>query len=312
MTSVKKRFLNKQSMTLLQAEHIKKTYEGHVALDDVSITVPHASIVGLLGPNGAGKTSLIRIINQIVLPDAGQVLFDGQPMERHHLEQMGYLPEERGLYKKMQVEEHLFYLARLKGVPSKEAKVRIKHWLERFDLMKWRKKKVEELSKGMQQKVQFIATVLHRPRLVILDEPFSGFDPVNAEIVKEEILELNRQGTTIMLSTHRMESVEELCRHVVMLHASRKVLDGTTREIRRRFKEHVFEVHMPVVIEQLPEGFQLLEKKQADDGLWEYRIQGAEHLQPNDLLQFLIDKGQVIHFEEVLPSMKDIFIKLVS
>lgn len=299
-------------MTLLQAEHIRKAYEGHVALDDVSITVPHASIVGLLGPNGAGKTSLIRIINQIILPDAGQVLFDGQPMERHHLEQMGYLPEERGLYKKMQVEEQLLYLARLKGLSSKDAKERIKYWLERFELTKWRKKKIEELSKGMQQKVQFIATVLHRPRLVILDEPFSGFDPVNAEIVKDEILELNRQGTTVMLSTHRMESVEELCRHVVMLHASRKVLDGATREIRRRFKEHVFEVHMATDIEHLPEGFALLEKKRAEDGLWEYRIQGAEHLQPNELLRFLIDKGQVIHFEEVLPSMKDIFIKLVS
>lgn len=299
-------------MTLLQAEHIKKAYEGHVALDDVSLTVPHASIVGLLGPNGAGKTSLIRIINQIILPDAGRVLFDGQPMERQHLEQMGYLPEERGLYKKMQVEEHLLYLARLKGLPAKEAKQRIRHWLERFELMKWRNKKVEELSKGMQQKVQFIATVLHRPRLVILDEPFSGFDPVNAEIVKDEILELNRQGTTIMLSTHRMESVEELCKHVVMLHASRKVLDGSTREIRRRFKEHVFEVHMAADIEALPEGFSLLDKKTVEDGLWAYRIQGAEHLPPNDLLRFLIDKGQVIHFEEVLPSMKDIFIKLVS
>src|SRR5690606_30759373 len=211
---------------MLEIHNIIKQYAEHRALDDVSMTIPAGKIFGLLGPNGAGKTSLIRIINQITAPDEGHILFDGQPLSPDHIAQIGYLPEERGLYKKMEVGEQMIYLAQLKGFSKQQAKARLDHWFERLDMKAWWKKKIEDLSKGMQQKVQFIATVLHEPKLIILDEPFSGFDPINAQIIQDEILKLNQEGATIIYSTHRMETVEELCDHIALINKSKKILDG--------------------------------------------------------------------------------------
>src|SRR5690606_14902913 len=211
---------------MLEINHIVKQYAGHRALDDVSARVEKGTIFGLLGPNGAGKTSLIRIINQITAPDSGEIYFDGERLNPSHIERIGYLPEERGLYKKMEIGEQMLYLARLKGLSKHEAASRIRHWFEKMEMQSWWNKKVEDLSKGMQQKVQFVATVIHQPDLIILDEPFSGFDPVNANLIKEEILALNRNGATIIFSTHRMESVEELCDSIILINKSKKILDG--------------------------------------------------------------------------------------
>lgn len=299
-------------MDLLSVEHICKTYGVHTALNDVSFCLQAGQITGLLGPNGAGKTSLIRIINQITVPDSGRILFNGQALERKHLKQIGYLPEERGLYRKMRVEEQLIYLARLRGLAHAELRPCIRLWLEKLDLYAWRHHLVEELSKGMQQKVQFIATVLHAPKLLILDEPFTGFDPVNTETIKQEIRQLARQGTTVLLSTHRMESVEELCQHVIMLHRARKVLDGATYQVRQQFRRHIYKLHLSKPVGQLPDGFRLLESNTSEAGFYTYLIQSNQTYPVRTLLVKLLEQAEILHFEEVLPSMKDIFIRLVQ
>jgi ABC-2 type transport system ATP-binding protein len=229
-------------MTTLEVRHIHKTYSGHQALTDVSLSVEKGTIFGLLGPNGAGKTSLIRIINQITGPDSGEVLFEGRPLEPGHTDSIGYLPEERGLYRKMKVGEQCLYLAQLKGLSKAEAKKRLHDWFGRFDIMAWWDKKVEDLSKGMAQKIQFITTVLHEPRLLILDEPFSGFDPINAELIRNEMLRMKGEGTTIILSTHDMGSVEELCDSIALINRSQVILEGPVSEVRKRFRTHLFEV----------------------------------------------------------------------
>ncbi|MBV8390331.1 MAG: ATP-binding cassette domain-containing protein, partial [Mucilaginibacter sp.] len=225
---------------MLSIRHIEKQYAGHKALTDVSLEVESGQIFGLLGPNGAGKTSLIRIINQITAPDSGEIYFNGEKLNSSHIERIGYLPEERGLYKKMEIGEQMIYLARLKGLTRAEAQKRLKFWFEKLGMETWWKKKIEELSKGMQQKAQFVATVLHEPDLIILDEPFSGFDPVNAELIKDEILELNKKGATILFSTHRMESVEELCDAIALIHLSHKILDGRVKAIRNSYRNDTY------------------------------------------------------------------------
>src|SRR6201996_3509926 len=227
---------------MLSIRNIVKQYAGHRALDDVSLEVANGQIFGLLGPNGAGKTSLIRIINQITAPDSGEIYFNGEKLNQSHIERIGYLPEERGLYKKMEIGEQMIYLARLKGLSRDEAIRRLKIWFDKLGMETWWKKKIEELSKGMQQKAQFVATVLHEPDLIILDEPFSGFDPVNAEVIKNEILELNRKGATIIFSTHRMESVEELCDTIALLNLSHKILEGKVKDIRKTYRDNIFTV----------------------------------------------------------------------
>src|SRR5882762_6353455 len=224
---------------ILSAKNIVKRYASHTALDDVSLDIPEQSIFGLLGPNGAGKTSLIRIINQITGPDSGELYFRGERLTQKHIEQIGYLPEERGLYKKMEVGEQALYLAQLKGMTKTEAKKKLKYWFEKFEIDAWWNKKVEELSKGMQQKVQFIVTVLHEPKLLILDEPFSGFDPINAKIIKNEILHLKQQGSTILFSTHNMGSVEELCDNIALINQSKKIVDGSVKDIRKEYKSNM-------------------------------------------------------------------------
>ena len=229
-------------MNILEAHNVVKRYAAHTALDNVSINVPEQSIFGLLGPNGAGKTSLIRIITQITAPDSGEIIFNNRKLDASHIAQIGYLPEERGLYKKMKVGEHLLYLAQLKGLTKSEAMEKLKTWFIKFEIKTWWDKKIEDLSKGMQQKIQFIATVLHQPKLIILDEPFSGFDPINANIIKDEILELRKNGSTIIFSTHRMESVEELCDHIALINHSKVLLSGATKEVKQRFKTNTYYV----------------------------------------------------------------------
>lgn len=296
---------------ILEAHNIYKSYAEHTALQDVSISIPSGSIFGLLGPNGAGKTSLIRIINQITGPDSGQILFDNQPLNPSHIAQIGYLPEERGLYKKMKVGEQLLYLAQLKGLSKKEAMDKLRYWFKKFEIQAWWEKNVEDLSKGMQQKIQFVATVLHEPTLIILDEPFSGFDPINANLIKDEILELKEKGSTIIFSTHRMESVEELCDHVALIHKSHKVLDGSKKEIKQQFKTNTYTIEyvgqLPAsdlysVVEYLPDSD---EKKKAI-------IRLSEKNQLQALQHFLIDQVELRFFSENIPSMNEIFIRCVQ
>jgi ABC-2 type transport system ATP-binding protein len=287
-----------------------KRYASHTALKGVSITVPENSIYGLLGPNGAGKTSLIRIITQITAADKKHILFAGEALKPQHTTQIGYLPEERGLYRKMKVAEQLLYLARLKDLEVSEAKRRINQWLERLSLNEWRGKNVEDLSKGMQQKVQFIATVIHQPRLIILDEPFSGFDPVNANLIRDEILELRKQGSTIIFSTHRMETVEELCDHIALINKSEKVLEGSKADIKRSYKSdtYVFETTAPI---QLPPEAHLLETQETNSGTWVSKVHfGGKDSSP--LLSYVMNSAGIISFREDTPSMHDIFIKLVK
>ncbi|GAB4139253.1 MAG: ABC transporter ATP-binding protein [Bacteroidia bacterium] len=301
---------------ILQAEHIVKRYDKHVALNDVSIHVPEGTVFGLLGPNGAGKTTLIRIINQITGPDEGKVLFDGRLLEPSHVSMIGYLPEERGLYRKMEVGEQAIYLARLKGLSKKEAKERIEEWFERFEMQGWWKKKVEELSKGMQQKVQFIVTVLHRPKLLILDEPFSGFDPINAQLIKDELLRMKAEGTTIILSTHNMGSVEELCDHIALIHKSQKVLDGNVREIRRAYASKTYDItfkgSMMGFTNAMWTGAELISKNEQTDGIHHARVKLLGNTSPNQLLEAVIRAAEIHSFNEVLPTMNDIFIMSVK
>lgn len=300
---------------LLRTEQITKQYTGHRALNQVSIQVPAQSIFGLLGPNGAGKTTLIRIINQIIGPDQGRIYIENELLKPSHVQQIGYLPEERGLYKKMAVGEQALYLARLKGMKGQEAKRKLRDWFDKFDLMPWWNKKVEELSKGMQQKVQFIITVLHKPKLLIFDEPFSGFDPINVNLLKEEILRLRREGATIIFSTHNMGSVEELCDHIALINKSEKILEGEVRQIKKTFTSRIYEAEMEQIGQwpgDIPDKrFKLIRAASQNDTniLW-LKIEG--NATTNELLKFLLSIGNVSNFKELTPSMNDIFIKKVT
>ncbi|MEN7547941.1 ABC transporter ATP-binding protein [Rapidithrix thailandica] len=299
-------------MELIKTEHITKRYSEHVALDDVSITIPTGSIFGLLGPNGAGKTSLIRIITQITAADEGRVYFQEEKLAPHHVSKIGYLPEERGLYKKMKVGEQLIYLSQLKGLRKAEVKRKLKYWIDKFEIGSWWNKTVEELSKGMQQKVQFIATVLHEPELLILDEPFSGFDPINANIIKEEILQLRDKGATIIFSTHRMESVEELCDYMALLNKSKKVLDGKKKDIKEAYRSNTFIVDTQAELPLLPAGYQVIASNRHEDGFFRSRIKLDPHIDTNALLSLFTGFTTVCGLKEDIPSINDIFIETVN
>lgn len=299
-------------MNILTTENIHKTYGDFKALNDISMAIPQGSIFGLLGPNGAGKTTLIRIITQIIAADQGSIMINGEPLKGDHIRDIGYLPEERGLYKKMKVGEHLLYLAQLKGMSKKEAMVRIKVWFKKFEIAEWWGKKVEDLSKGMQQKVQFIATVLHNPKLLILDEPFSGFDPINVNIIKDEILNLAEQGSTIIFSTHRMESVEELCDHILLINKSEKILEGSKQKIKEDYKTHTFDVEHKNLMGEIADGFEIKNQEQLEDGFYKTSIKIVNGMGPNELLKNLIDKVEVHSFVEKIPSMNEIFISTVQ
>ncbi|NJN26746.1 MAG: ABC transporter ATP-binding protein [Cyclobacteriaceae bacterium] len=299
-------------MNILTANNIHKSYGDFKALNNVSLSIPEGSIFGLLGPNGAGKTTLIRIITQIIAADQGIVTINGEPLSSSHIREIGYLPEERGLYKKMKVGDHLLYLAQLKGLSKSEAMDRLKVWFKRFEIAEWWGKKVEDLSKGMQQKVQFVGTVLHNPRLLILDEPFSGFDPINANLIKDEILQLAEDGSTIIFSTHRMDSVEELCDHIVLLNKSEKILEGSKKEIKQTYKTNTFEICHKNPIETVEPGFQLLAQQAIEDGLYKTSIQIENGRGPNELLKSLINQVEVHSFMEKIPDMNEIFISKVK
>ncbi|MCA0153568.1 ABC transporter ATP-binding protein [Winogradskyella vincentii] len=303
---------------LLVADSVSKNFGKFKALNQVSIGVPKGSIFGLLGPNGAGKTTLIRIINQITMPDEGHVYLDGQSLKPEHIKDIGYLPEERGLYKSMKVGEQALYLAQLKGMSKSEAKNRLKYWFDKLEIGDWWNKKIQELSKGQAQKIQFIVTVLHRPKLLIFDEPFSGFDPINANLIKDEILKLRDEGATVIFSTHRMESVEELCDHIALLHKSNKILDGKLNDIKRNFKTNTFEVGLQSsnsesVLSEIKNSFEVLPAtfKNLNDDI-KLNIKINESTSPNDLLSFLTSKAEVHHFVEVIPTANDIFIQTVQ
>lgn len=298
---------------ILSIQDVVKRYSSHVALDRVSLEIPKGKIFGLLGPNGAGKTSLIRIITQITAPDEGQILFDGEKLSSKHVEQIGYLPEERGLYKKMKVGEQLIYLAQLKGLSRQESITRLKDWFIRLDIKDWWDKQVDDLSKGMQQKTQFISTVVHEPKLLILDEPFSGFDPINANMLKDEILALKDRGISILFSTHRMESVEELCDSIALINHSKVVLTGEKNEVRNRFKAHQFEVLFDGNLTQELQGVDLVSLEMSGDQVSKkgiFKLQ--EGASPNHLLGQLINQVQVQKFQELIPSFNDIFIQVVN
>jgi len=293
---------------MLEIRQLNKTYGSHRALTDLDLVVPEAGIFGLLGPNGAGKTTLIRIINQIIEQDSGEVILDGQTLSGEAIRKIGYLPEERGLYKKMGVWDQLIYFSRIKGLTASEAKQRVNYWLEKFEISSWKNKKIEDLSKGMAQKIQFIATVIHEPRLLILDEPFSGFDPVNAALLKDEILELKKAGTTILLSTHRMESVELLCDQVAMIHKSKKILDGSIREIKSRFRPLEIRASLQRLNQELPDAWKI---EATEEGKVDLLIP-LNGQSPNQLLRELMTFGEVISFQERFPSMEEIFIQQVN
>ncbi|QIK54487.1 ATP-binding cassette domain-containing protein [Dysgonomonas sp. HDW5B] len=299
-------------MIYLEARNIIKQYASHRALNDVSIQVPKGKIYGLLGPNGAGKTTLIRIINRITAPDSGEVFLNGRASLPSDIYNIGYLPEERGLYKKMKVKEHALFLAELKGLKKHEANRRIDEWFEKFNITSWKDKKVEELSKGMQQKIQFITTVIHDPELLILDEPFSGFDPVNAELLKKEILELKEKGKTIILSTHNMESVEALCDEITLINKSQVVLQGNVKEIRNKYKKHVFTVTVSGNDFKLPSELFLLESKESNFETTKVRIKKSAQSTNSEILREITNKYEVLSFEEELPSMNEIFIQTVT
>lgn len=298
----------------VQIKDIYKAYGDHQALNGVSMDIPEGSIFGLLGPNGAGKTSLIRILNQITAPDSGQILLNGAPLKKEDVHRIGYLPEERGLYKKMAVGEQATYLARLKGLDRSEARTALKYWFERFEIQDWWGKKVEELSKGMAQKIQFITTILHEPQLLIFDEPFSGFDPINAELIKNEILELNRKGTTILFSTHRMESVELLCQHIALINRSQVILSGSLEDIRDRYRDRIYAIVLQMEEQkktELPEGSERIDEHQKGQER-HLKVRLAEGMQTDALLQKLMLSGRIERFEEVIPTVNEIFIKSVS
>ena len=304
--------------TLLETKEVSKYFGAFQALDAVSIQVPKHSIFGLLGPNGAGKTTIIRIINQITMPDKGSVFLDGEPLQPHHVQYIGYLPEERGLYKSMKVGEQALYLAQLKGLSYSEAKKRLQYWFDKFEIGHWWDKKIDELSKGMAQKIQFVVTVLHQPKLLIFDEPFSGFDPINANLIKDEILQLRDEGSTIIFSTHRMESVEELCDDIVLIHESKKILEGNLDDIKRAYKTNTFEVGLmterSAVLKQTIEAkfkVSTANFKSLNNDL-KLNISLGTNQTPNDLLAFLTAQSQVLHFKELIPNASDIFIQTIK
>ncbi len=302
---------------ILVANEVTKQYGANYALKNVSLEIPRNSIYGLLGPNGAGKTTLIRIINQITYPDSGEVIFDGQPLQPHHVSHIGYLPEERGLYKSMKVGEQAMYLARLKGLSKTEAKERLGYWFERLEIGNWWNRKIQELSKGMAQKIQFIVTVLHRPKLLIFDEPFSGFDPINANIIKEEILRLRDQGTSIIFSTHRMESVEELCEYITLLHEAEKILDGKLSEIQKAYKKNLFRVVVETenkegLLAWLKEGYEISSAEfSTSDQPLEFTVR-LPNSDSRTFLALLSDKANINSFIEKVPSANEIFIRTVQ
>lgn len=303
---------------LLEINQVTKSYGDYTALNNVSMTVPEGSIFGLLGPNGAGKTTLLRIINQITMPDKGTIRLHQEPLAPHHIANIGYLPEERGLYKSMKVGEQALYLARLKGLSKEEAKHRLRFWFDKFEITHWWDKKIQELSKGMAQKVQFIVTVLHQPKLLIFDEPFSGFDPINANLIKDEILQLKEEGATIIFSTHRMESVEELCDHIALINKSNKILDGEVNTIKNKFKSNIFEVGLVSEDHQKVESM-IAEKFDISPAYFKtinpqlkLAIQLGDHASPNDLLNYLTSIAMVVRFQEVIPSINQIFIKTIT
>lgn len=302
-------------MDLFTANNITKRFANHTALDNVSIAVPEQSIFGLLGPNGAGKTTLIRIINQITGPDEGSLFFEDKPLTVAHLEQIGYLPEERGLYKKMKVGEQALYLSQLKGLSKSDALKSLKYWFEKFEIQAWWNRKVEELSKGMQQKVQFIVTIIHKPRLLIFDEPFSGFDPINVNLLKDEILNLRNNGATIIFSTHNMSSVEELCDHIALINKSHKILDGKVKDIKKTYKANLFEVEFSGFRDNLQTilspSFDIKNMVPDDDTI-KATIQINDSSTPNDLLQHLLPHVSLHSFNEIIPTMNDIFISTVN
>lgn len=301
-------------MELFVASNVYKTFSSTRALTDISISVKNQSIFGLLGPNGAGKTTLIRIINQITAPDEGTIFLDGRRMRQTDVAQIGYLPEERGLYKKMKVGEQAIYLARLKGMSKHDALASLKVWFEKFEMTGWWNKKVEELSKGMQQKVQFVTTVVHKPRLLIFDEPFSGFDPINSNMLKKEILELRENGSTIIFSTHNMDSVEELCDHIALINKSVKIVDGPTNEIRQRYKSNIFEITYKGNFEQvaslLQQHFIIVgHTEQASENI--LRVQHINGKGNNELIRIILPSAEILSFREIIPGMNDVFIKAV-
>ncbi len=300
---------------ILQIKNVSKKYSNHVALNDVSLNVAEKSVFGLLGPNGAGKTSLIRIINQITGPDTGEILFKGEKLNPKHVERIGYLPEERGLYKKMSVGDQVLYLAQLKGLSKADAKKRLAYWFEKFEMQSWWKKKVEELSKGMQQKVQFIVTVIHEPELLILDEPFSGFDPINAQLIKNEILELRKNGATVIFSTHNMGSVEELCDNIALINKAEKILDGSVKEIRKTHRTNTYKItfkgNLLGFTNALWTGGEILDKHTEDD-IHSVTLKLAPNVSGSQLLQAILPICEIHSFNELIPNMNDIFIMKVN
>lgn len=302
---------------LLEVNKIVKQYGDYVALNEVSLSVPKGRIYGLLGPNGAGKTSLIRIINQITLPDSGEIILDGEKLQPKHVQYIGYLPEERGLYKSMKVGEQCLYLAQMKGLTKAEAKKQLDYWFDRLEIQGWWNKKIQELSKGMAQKIQFVVCVLHQPKLLIFDEPFSGFDPVNANVIKDEILALKEQGSTIIFSTHRMESVEELCDDIALIHQSNKLIEGKLDDVKKQFRTNSFEVgilsdNVEGLMYDITQKFTLAPaqfKSLNNELKLEVQLGNAS---PNELLHILTQRGQVTHFVEKIPSVNDIFIQTVT
>ncbi|HAP30940.1 MAG: ABC transporter ATP-binding protein [Flavobacteriales bacterium] len=294
-------------MNILEIKHVIKEYENKKALDSISLNVIEGRIFGLLGPNGAGKTTLIRIINQITAPDKGEILFSGERFKREHIQNIGYLPEERGLYKSMKVGEQCLYLAQLKGLSKNEAKQKIHHWFKKLDMLDWLNKKVEELSKGMAQKVQFVSTVLHQPKLIILDEPFTGFDPINSEIIKNEIIALKESGSTIILSTHRMESVEELCDDIALINSGQCIIEGSVNEIKNNFKEHIFEVQFEGTIQNEIQHFDTLV---IESGYAIFKAKNKENT--HTLIKQVVEQVNVTSFNEKLPTINDVFIQSVN
>lgn len=303
-------------MDIIRAEHITKRFTRHTALDDVSVAIPQGSVYGLLGPNGAGKTTLIRVINRITIPDEGQILFDGKPITQQDIYKIGYLPEERGLYRKMKVGEQAVFLARLKGLSRREALVRLKEWFTRFGIEDWWNKKVEDLSKGMAQKVQFIVTVLHEPKLLIFDEPFSGFDPINANLLKEEILRLRDNGATVIFSTHNMASVEEICDHITLINRSHNILSGRVDEIRRTHGGNIFKVQFrggsEALAEQLAGRCEILEREDDVTSFATMKLHIADNADVRPIVALINERTELRSFSEIIPSMNDIFIRAVN
>jgi ABC-2 type transport system ATP-binding protein len=300
---------------IIKINNVSKTYGDYKALNNISINVPKQSIYGLLGPNGAGKTTLIRMLNQITAPDEGEIIFNGEKLNRSHISDIGYLPEERGLYKAMKVGEQAIYLAQLKGVSKKDAEKRLKQWFHKFGITDWWDKKVEELSKGMQQKIQFIVTVIHNPQLLIFDEPFSGFDPINVNLLKKEILELRDKGATIIFSTHNMASVEELCDNIMLINKGEKILEGSVYQIKQDFKDHSFEVVLKrkdTETINLPDGFTIVSEKEDKNEETTLVISSDKENNPNTLINYLTEKGTIVSYRELLPSINDIFINKIK